>query len=75
MMGIVRSFVCGKESHLQVTWSMIKVNKHLYIFLQLSNTTNDDYIKRFDSYDKVVEHYVGRTPIHPGLVKYNIIEM
>ena len=69
------SFIFGVESYLQGTWAMMKAKKILYILLQKSNTTNYDYMKEFYSYVKVVKSYVVKTPIHPGLVKANLLDV
>ena len=53
----------------------MKSDKHMYTLLQRRNTTNDDQIKEFEAYIKVIELYRGKKPIHPGLVKANITKM
>ena len=63
------------EAHLQGTWAMIKSDKILYNLFHRSNTTNDDYMKEFDTYVKVIDYYGGNKPIHPDLVKYNRTNM
>ena len=51
---------------------MMKYNRHIYVLFQGRNTINDDYVKYFDAYIKVVKSYGGKTPIHRGLVKTKI---
>ena len=72
---LITSIVCDVEAHLQGTWAMMKVNKDLYTFSQSINTTNNDYMKVFDAYAKVIKYYGGRKKIHRGLVKANITKM
>ena len=74
-MEIIRSVLRGVEAHLQGTWEMVKSDKLLYNLFHISNTTNDDYMKEFDTYVKVIDYYGGNTPIHPELVKYNRTNM
>ena len=50
-------------------------NKRLCMLLQRSNTTNNDYMKQFDAYIKVIESYRGKTPIQPGLLKSKLTKM
>ena len=45
------------------------------MLFQRRNTTNDDYMKDFDDYIKVIDSYRGKTPIHPGLVKSKFTNM
>ena len=58
---------------MQVTWAKMKSDKRLYTFLQDMNTTNENYMKEFDTYFKVIEYYVGRILMHPGLIKAKIV--
>ena len=53
----------------------MEADKRLYTFSQRRNTTNNDCMKYFDAYAKVIKSYIGRTPIHPRLVKFKILEM
>ena len=63
------------EEHLQWTWAIIKVDKNLYTFFQRINTTNNEYMKEFEAYIKVIDSYGGKTPIHPGIVKSKLTNM
>ena len=53
----------------------MKANKHLYTFLQRNNTTNNNSMKEFYAYIKVINSYGGKMPIHPGFVKAKITKM
>ena len=53
----------------------MKSNKHLYTFFQKSKNTNDDYMKGFGEYVKVIEYYGGGTPMYPVLVKSKLLDM
>ena len=44
-------------------------------FFQWMNVMNDDYLKQFDAYAKVIKSYGGRTPVHPNLVKASLTKM
>ena len=48
---------------------MTKPNTIIYMLFQRRNTTNDDYMKDFDDYIKVIDSYRGNTLIHLSLVK------
>ena len=75
LLDIINIIACGTETHLQVTWSMMKVNKLIYKIFRRRNTKNDDYMKRFEAYIKVIDSYGGKTPMHHVLVKSNIAKM
>ena len=62
------------ETHLRVTWAMMKADKSLCTFQRI-NTRNDDYVKEFEAYIKVIESYRVKTAIHHGLVNTNLIKM
>ena len=53
----------------------MNADKFLYPFFNRSNTTNDDYMKEFEAYIKVIESYWIKTTIHPGLVKSKLANM
>ena len=42
IMDLIRRTICGVESHLLLTWSMMNDDKRLYTFFQSRNTTSDD---------------------------------
>ena len=50
----------------------MKSNKRLYTFFQKSKATNDDILKEFNAYIKVIKSYRGKTPLHPDLLKANL---
>ena len=54
---------------------MTKVKNHLHIFVHRRNRTKDDYLKDFNAYIKVIKSYVGRKPIHTGLIKDKLSKM
>ena len=37
--------------------------------------TNDDYMKEFEAYIKVIDYYGGKTHIHPVIVKEKLANM
>ena len=47
ILDLVRMIICGMEENIQGAWSTTKAYKHLYLFFQMRNTTNDDYMKYF----------------------------
>ena len=53
----------------------MKPDKRFYILVQYKNTTNNDYMKDFDAYVKVIESYGVKTTIHSGRVKTNLNKM
>ena len=57
LLDLIRSVVCGMGSRLQVIWAMMKVAKRLHMFFHRRNTTNNDYMKYFEAYIKVIESY------------------
>ena len=62
----------GVESHLQVTWAVMKDDKYLYTLFQRKNTKNKDYMKEFEDYINVIELYGGKAPIHPASLKASL---
>ena len=54
---------------------MEKSGKSIYILSQRRNTTNNDHMKEFEAYIKVIDYYGRKKPIHPGLVKNKLAKM
>ena len=75
LLDLIRSAIFGVGEHLKGPWSMKKSDKFLYTFFQRSNTTNNDHMKEFDAYVKVIDYNGGRTNIHPGIVKDKLTKM
>ena len=75
LMGLIKSFVCGVEEHLQGTWATMNSGKHVYKFVQRRKKKNDDNMKYFDDYVKVIKSYRGRTPIKSRPVNAKIANM
>ena len=53
----------------------MKAKKWLHKFFQKSKVTNDDFLKYFDAYAKVIEYYTRRSPEHAILVKSKLTNM
>ena len=71
----IRSLVCCMEENIQETRAMMKADKYLYTLSQRRNTKNDDYMKEFDDYIRVINYYGVKEPTHPGLAKTNLTKM
>ena len=75
LLDLIRSILCSVEPHLQETRSVMKDNKHLYTFSQISNTTTNDYMEKIYAYIKVINYYGVKTTIQPGIVKFKLTKM
>ena len=54
---------------------MMNPDNKLYNIFQRRNTTKNNSMKYFNTYNKVIESYKERTPIQNGLIKDNITKM
>ena len=54
---------------------MMKADKRLYIYFQVRNTTNYDYMKEFEAYINVIKYYGRIITIRPGLVKAKLAKI